>query len=45
MVSTDAIFSSSDINMNDYGGPGMPKVVVIAQPDLGEFCGEFIGAN
>jgi len=30
-ISTDAIFSSSDINMNDYGGPGMPKVVVIGK--------------
>src|SRR6185436_4860235 len=26
-------FSNSAINMNDYGGPGMPKIVVIGGPN------------
>ena len=30
-LTADATFSSSSINMNDYGGPGMPKVVVIGK--------------
>lgn len=27
----DAVFSSRDISMNDYGGAGMPKIVVVGQ--------------
>jgi len=29
MGEADAYFSHSDINMNDYGTPGMPKIVVV----------------
>lgn len=31
ITNPDAVFSNNAINMNNFGGPGMPKIVVIGQ--------------